>query len=596
MTARDYVALANQYARDVVHGKVLACRYVKLACQRHLDGLKNQRRKAYPFKLDEAAATKVCRFVELMPHVKGKWARDHERMKLEPWQCFIVVNVWGWKSKATGLRRYRRAYTEVPRKSGKSSLTAALANYMLVADGEHGAEIYSGAGTEKQAWEVFGPARLMARNCPDLIEAYGVNVGAKNLHVIGTASKCEPIIGKPGDGASPSFSITDEYHEHATSEQYDTMVTGMGAREQPIAWVITTAGSDTAGPCYALRSEVIDVLEGKVERDELFGLIYTIDEEKRDRDGKVITPGVDWTSETALRMANPNMGVSVFEDFLRTEQKRAISNPREQATFKTKHLNVWVTAASPFFNAETWSKLGDAPALESWAGSPCVVGVDLAAEIDLTAQVKVFWKDGENGKTHFYVYGRFYCAEEQTKKPTLRHYADWAERGYLVATPGSATDHDYIESDIKADGDTYPIAELAIDQYSAQQLITHFQNHFGEERVLKLPQTVQYLSQPMKLVRGLIDEGRIHHDGNPVLAWCIGNVTAQEDRNENVFPRKERPEKKIDGVTALLNAMNRLPYILENGISAVTVTVIGGASEGEQPIDPVWQEDDAWNW
>lgn len=583
MSERAYVRMANEYARAVVAGRILACRYVKLACQRHLDSWKQRRAKASSWICDESAVARVCEFIETLPHVKGKWARDRELMRLEPWQCFIVANVFGWKSRATGKRRYRRVYIEVPRKNGKSCFTAAIANYMLVADNEAGAEIYSGATTEKQAWEVFRPARLMADKTPALQEAFGLTVGAKSLYVVGTDSRFEPIIGKPGDGASPSFSITDEYHEHATSEQYDTMVTGMGAREQPIAWVITTAGSDTAGPCYALRSQAIESLEGKVTHDELFALVYTIDD------------SVDWTSEEALRMANPNMGVSVFEEFLRTEQARAVKSPREQSKFKTKHLDVWVTAASPFFNAETWSKLSDAPPLESWAGTPCVEGVDLAAEIDLTARVKVFWKNDPAGKTHFYVYGRFYCAEEQTKTPEHRHYAEWAERGYLIATPGSATDHDYIESDIKSDGDTYPLVELAIDQYSAQQLITHFQNHFGEERVLKLPQTVQYLSQPMKLVRGLIDEGRIHHDGNPVLSWCIGNVTAQEDRNENVFPRKERTEKKIDGVTALLNAMNRVPFILENGIASVTVTVIGGPPESEQPQEPDWPEDDGWN-
>lgn len=209
MSERDFVQMANDYARDVRSGRILACKYVKQAVRRHLEGLRDEKKKAFPYRLDRAKATRVCQFVELLPHVKGKWARDKEKIRLEPWQCFVIINVFGWVRKSDGLRRFRRVYVEVPRKNAKSTLTAALANYMLVADGEHGAEVYSGATTEKQAWEVFGPARQMAEKTPDLVEEFGVNVGAKNVSVTGTMSKMEPLIGKPGDGASPSFSVTD---------------------------------------------------------------------------------------------------------------------------------------------------------------------------------------------------------------------------------------------------------------------------------------------------------------------------------------------------------------------------------------------------
>lgn len=584
---RDYLKFATQYARDVKSGKVLACRYVRLVCERFLSDKAAQRTKAFPYKLDEAAAAKVCRFVELLPHVKGKWAREREKIRLEPWQCFIVVNVFGWKRKATGLRRYRRVYVEVPRKNAKSTLTAAVANYMLVADGEHGAEVYSGATTEKQAWEVFGPARLMANGTPELLEHFGVNVGAKNLHVVNTASKFEPIIGKPGDGASPSFSVTDEYHEHGDSSQYDTMVTGMGAREQPIAWAITTAGSDTAGPCYALRTQATDSIEGKVDHSELFALIYTIDLDDKKRGIR----GVDWTSEEALRMANPNMGVSVFADFLRGEQQRAIKSPREQSTFKTKHLNVWVTAASPYFNAEGWNRLAD-PSLDAgtFRGEECVVGLDLASKLDLAAALKIFRRElpspaglricracrgrtlnepcepcGGKGTVqfaggmewHYYVFANCYIPEARAQDPERRHYAEWVEQRQLIATPGEITDYDYIEADLKDDAERFAVLQLGADPHNATQLLTHMQDHLGTDRVVEVPQTVMHLSEPMKEVQALIVDARIHHDGNPVLAWSIGNVTAQEDRNANVFPRKEQAEKKIDPAVALIIAMGR---------------------------------------
>jgi phage terminase large subunit-like protein len=553
--SRDFVRMARDYAKDVVAGRILACRFVKLACLRHLDGLKKQRTKAYPYKMDEAAAVKVCRFIELLPHVKGKWARDKEKIRLEPWQAFIVVNVFGWKRKKDGLRRYRRVYVEVPRKNAKSTLTAAIADYMLVADDEHGAEVYSGATTEKQAWEVFGPARLMIQQTPELIEHFGVSVGAKNLHVLATASKLEPIIGKPGDGASPSMSVTDEYHEHDTPVQYETMLTGMGAREQPLAWVITTAGSDTSGPCYTLRQQAIDTLEGKTAHDELFTVIYGIDGPVGKKGQPGYRAGDDWTSPNAIRKANPNLGVSVSEEFLRTAQLRAVSDPTEASTFKTKHLDEWVTAASPYFNAEYWARLSDAPAKAAHTGNACVKGLDLASKIDLAAEVSVFQRMVDE-VAHYDVYGRFYVPEGEAAKPEKRSYAAWAADGHLTLTPGNGIDLDAIEDDVTKDADTFPIAAVGGDPWNATQLITHLQKALGEEVAIVIPQTTAHLSEPMKEIQKLINEGRIHHDGNPVMAWCIGNVTAQEDRNDNVFPRKEKAERKIDGAVALINAFS----------------------------------------
>ncbi|NUO63941.1 MAG: terminase large subunit [Gemmatimonadaceae bacterium] len=540
-----YVAKANRYARGVVAGKIHAGKYVRAACQRHLDGLRLQREKGYPYRLDEAKANRVCGFIELCPHVKGKWARDAETIHLEDWQCFIEVNVFGWVRKKDGLRRFRRVYIEVPRKNAKSTTTAATGLYMFAEDGEHGAEVYSGATTEKQAWEVFGPARLMAKNTPEMLEQYGIGVGAKNLHIAATASKFEPIIGKPGDGASPSFSITDEYHEHATPEQYDTMVTGMGAREQPIAWVITTAGSDTAGPCYALRQQTVDMLEGTVDNDELFAVIYTIDEDD------------DWTDAAVLAKANPNIGISVFREFLETEQRNAINDPRQQSKFKTKHLNVWVTASAPYFNLELWNRLAD-PSLtpERFRGAGCFAGLDLASKLDLCAKVLLFPHEVD-GVTHYSVIPRLYCPKARIHAPENRHYFGWAEQKHVVATPGDITDYDAIEADVKADLERHRLLALGSDPYNATQLLTHFQATIGADKVIEVPQTVAHLSEPMKELQALIVAGRIHHDGNPALAWMIGNVTAQEDRNQNVFPRKEFPEKKIDGAVALIIAIGR---------------------------------------
>lgn len=569
----SYAARAERYARAVVAGDVLACRLVRLACARHLDDLKRSRKKDYPFRFDAAKTDRVCQYLELLPHVKGAWARRSERLKLEDWQCFAFGVPFGWVKKSNGLRRYRRAYTEIPRKNAKSTATAGLGLYMATADGEHGAEVYSGAGSEKQAWEVFGPARLMAKNTPDLLDAYGLEVNAKSLSVPANGSKFEPIIGKPGDGASPSFSITDEYHEHPTDEQLDTMVTGMGSREQPMAWVITTAGFDIASPCYALREEVVKALEGTVPNDELWGLVYTIDE------------GDDWTSEEALRKANPNLGVSVYEEYLKSQQKDAINNPRKAATFKTKHLNVWVQARDPWMNMEAWKAQGDDALTEDlFRGQRCFVGLDLSSKLDLSGVVRVFRYDREDtcsrckgageidgaegreecprcegsgraSEPEFYVFPRAYLPEERAEAPECQHYQGWVRTGHLIATDGNAIDYARIEEDLRADAATFEVAELAFDPWGATQLA---QNLAADGMTtVEVPQTTKYLSDPMKEIEALVLAGRLHHPAHPVMDWCMSNVKAREDANENVFPRKESREAKIDLAVALINAMAR---------------------------------------
>lgn len=535
---------AERYAKDVVAGRVIACRWVRLACQRHLDDLACQDDPGYPYRFDADAANRVCEFVELLPHVKGRWMGT--KIELEPWQAFSLCVPFGWLRKADGLRRFRKVYEEVPRKNAKSTKAAAVGDYMLVADGERGPEVYSGAGSEKQAWEVFGPARQMVKRSKGLQRAFGVEVNAKSLAMPDINGKFQPVIGKPGDGASPSFAITDEYHEHATAEQYDTMLTGMGAREQPMAWVVTTAGSDTSGPCYDLRQDAINVLEGKVEDDTMFVLIYTIDEED------------DWSSEEALEKANPNLGVSVFRDYLLGQQRDAINNPRKQSTFKTKHLNVWVTAASPYFNAEKWRRLGDASLrMEDFAGEECWKGLDLASKLDLSADVTLFRREEDDGQLHYYAFCRSYIPEERIHDPERRHYLGWHLEGHLTATPGSIADYGYIEDEILADHEAYTLSQMGVDPHNATYLIVRLQETLGEDTVVEVPMTVAHLSEPMKEVQALIEDGRLHHDGDPVFAWAIGNVTAQEDRNANVFPRKERPENKIDPAVALILAMNR---------------------------------------
>ena len=551
--AQNFGEIATQYARDIAELRIPACKWTRLACERHLRDLDRAvaGASAYVFNpelIDVAGKTyrpaeRICRFAQLMPHIKGDWAARRELIKLEAWEVFVLASIFGWVNAKTGKRRFRVADLFVPRKNSKSTLGAVIGNYMLAADGEFGAEVYSGATSEDQALEVFRPARLMARSTPQYLQRYGVTVNISTLSIAETNSKFEPVIGNPGDGASPSCAIVDEYHEHKTPQLYDTMKTGMGARSQPLLLVITTSGSDISGPCYQHQVELQKVLEGVIEDDQRFGIIYTID----DTD--------DWTSELALLKANPNFGISVDGDFLRGQQRDAIDNPRKQNTFKTKHLNVWVAAASPWINLHKLKLAGDASLdLEQFRGETCYDGLDLASKIDIASRVKVFRREID-GRTHWYAISRNYVPQSAVEDPSKAHYQGWVHQGYMTATVGNMINLKQIEEDLVADSEKCVVAEVAMDAWGAREMMPSLAEQGFT--VVDVPMQVRHLSEPMKEIQALIEDGRFHHDDNPAFVWMMSNVEVYPDRNDNIFPRKQREENKIDAAVALIVAMAR---------------------------------------
>lgn len=545
--------IATAYAQDVVAGKVVACKWHRLACQRHLKDLERSRNGVMPYVWNPALTDskgklyrpgeRVCKFAELMPHIKGDWAARGQLIKLEPWQVFILASIFGWVHKDTFKRRFRVADVIVPRKNAKSTLAAVMGLYMLAVDGEFGAEVYSGATSQDQAMEVFRPALLMAKATPRFCQQYGVATNASNLSISENNSKFEPVIGKPGDGASPSCAIVDEYHEHKTSELFDTMQTGMGARSQPLILVITTAGADISGPCYLHQVELQKILENVIENDQRFGIVFTIDE------------GDDWTTEAALLKANPNFGVSVSAEHLQLQQRDAQADPRKQNVFKTKHLNIWVAAASPWLNLFKLQQAGDSSlTIESheWDGS--IEGLDLASKQDIASRVRLLWRDVE-GVRHYYAISRNYVPEAALEKPENAHYQGWVNAGHLIATAGNMINLEQIQEDLIEDASTVPLREVAKDPWGGHQLGANLQAE--GITVVDIPQQVRYLSDPMKEIAALVDSGRFHHDGNPCYVWMLSNVEVKEDRNENIFPRKARATNKIDAAVATIVAMNR---------------------------------------
>jgi phage terminase large subunit-like protein len=538
----SYAQKATQYAVDILTGTLPACHWIKLAAARHIENLE---RPDFDYIFDDAAANRACEFIELLPHTKGRWAARREKLKLEPFQCFIIGSIFGWLSKTDGFRRFREAYICCPRKQGKSPLAAGIGLYMLACDGEAGAEVVCGATSEKQAFEVFKPAKIMVQKTPDLSKVLGITANARSLTVDATGSSFLPVIGKPGDGASISCGICDEFHEADTADLYDTLKTGMVGREQPLLLTITTAGYNTASPCHDLQATAQQVLEGTLIDEALFTVIYTIDKD------------VDWSSEAALWMANPNLGVSVQLSTLLHDQAQAVQNASKRGVFSTKHLCIWMTAASAYFNMVDWARCLDATLNEAdFINDPLYIGVDLASVLDLSAVIRVYVRTLE-GRLHYYIFSRHYLPEDRITDHANQMYQKWDAEGYLTPCEGASLDYAQLKADLTADIEGRNVIGVCYDKRYADQCMQEL-NYSTGVTVVEVPQKVEYLSLPMKALDAAIQEGRVHHTGDPVLSWCMSNVVSKpRGPNEDVYPDKLKPAAKIDGAVALITAMRQ---------------------------------------
>lgn len=540
---RDYIAIANQYIEDVLSGKTPACVYVKQACKRQKDDLK---RKSFQYHFDEDRASRPCRFTELLCNVKGPKAGEH--IKLEPWQVFILTSVFGWID-CNNARRYQRAYVEVPRGNGKSTLLSCIALYMLTADKELGADCYSFATTRDQAKIVFNDALAMARGNADLRKALGVKLQAHSIVVPGTNSKFEAksADGQTLDGLNTHCAIIDELHAHRTREVYDVVETSIGKRKQPIMWMITTAGFNLSGICYEVRRYVSKLLDNSAVDDSHFGVIYTIDEKD------------DWRSEDALIKANPNWNVSVQPKAILSTLSKALTDPASENNFKTKHLDVWCNADSAFFQMAKWRRAyKPAVTLEEFEGMPCIYGLDLAAKTDITALVRLFFKQ-EGGEVHYYVFPEFWLPQEKLNNSSNSQYQSWAKQDLIHVSDGAINSLEEIQDYILEDAKRFDTLAIAFDPWQAYQLATNLQNE--GLTMIELKPTVQNFSESMKLVQALVYANRLHTDGNPVLEWMASNLVAHYDAKENVYPRKETPDNKIDGMVALIMAMKQAIFM-----------------------------------
>ena len=529
----------DQYIDDVLSGAQVADKWAKLAIQRHIDDLATGEDRGIWF--DPDAAQHAIDFFQFLKHSKGRWAG--QVIRLEPWQQFVLWSLFGWmrEDSETGrtVRRFRYSYLEVARKNGKSTFAAGIGLYLLSVDGEPGAEVYTAATKRDQARITHAEATRMVKSSPALRKR--LKIFKDNIHIVDTASKFEPL-GRDADtmdGLNVHGAIIDELHAHKSGELYDILDTATGAREQPLLFSITTAGMDTHSICYELHEYTQNILEGKVEDDSHFGMIYALGDDD------------DWEDERNWPKANPNLGVSVSLDNLRIQANKAKEAPTRLNAFLRLRMNRWVSAVSRWVDPDKWRACGTPVSVDGLRGRTCYGGLDLSSTTDISAFVLVFPPDGADDP--YRVLCRFWIPEEAMHIRSKRDrvpYDVWVHQGWIEATPGNVIDYDYILAAIDEDAERFDLRLTAYDRWGATKLSNDLQNA-GHE-IAQFGQGYASMSGPMKELEKLYLSGKLAHGGNPVLNWMAGNLVARMDPAGNLKPDKEKSREKIDGMVALI--------------------------------------------
>lgn len=528
---------ADQYAHDVVKGVIPSNNWLLKSCQRYIDDLKNAKTNGWYFDVDEAQ--RYIDFIQEMPLTKGELAGT--KLQLQPWQQFLVWNIYGWKLLKNGYRRFNKATISVPKKNGKTELIAAIAVAHLVLDDEFGAEIYMAATSRNQAKICFKAAQTMVQLTPDLNNSVlqplktGIYYPANNSSIAPISSEAGGI-----EGGGTSLAVYDEEHEQKETSLKDNIMTGQAGKPQGLFISISTSGVDKNRPYYDHIKDCYKVLSGTIKEENHFILIFGVDEID------------DWKTKEALIKANPNWGVSVIPDKVLADQLDAINTPRKQVSFKTKHLNIWTDAEKTWIPNEKWiANMRPGISISDYAGLECYAGLDLSSSLDFTALAITFIGEGV-----FYNFWKYYIPEESSDKRTSKDNINirlWQDLGYITITPGNVVDYDFIQADIIALSKTLNLQSISYDPYNSSQLVT---NLIAEGLPMaKFPQGINYMSTPTKEFEKLVASNKYLHDGNKVTEWMLSNVVIITDPNENIKPHKGKSANKIDGIVASINAL-----------------------------------------
>ena len=493
---------------------------------------------------DKAKADRAVKFIENLCHTKGKWAG--KRFWLLPWQEQLIRDIFGIV-KPDGYRQFRTAFVEICKKVGKSELAAAVALYLLYADNEPSAEVYGAAADRQQASIVFDVARQMVEMSPALLKRSKLMTATKRIVNYGHLGYYQVLSAEVGGkhGFSVSGLVFDEIHTQPNRQLYDVLTKGSSdARQNPLHFIITTAGTDRHSIAYELHTKAVDILEGRRVDPTFYPVVYGLKDDE------------DWEDEANWYKVNPSLGYTVDIERLRDAYREAKQNPADEVTFKWLRLNMWVSSTVAWIPDAIFMKGNeeiDLPALE---GRDCYGGLDLSSTGDITALVLMFPPRDEDEK---YILLPFFWVPEETIPQRVKAasvpYDIWEKQGYLLSTEGNVIHYDFIEKFINDLAEKYHIVEIAVDRWNATQMI---QNLEGDGfTMVPFGQGFASMSGPTKDFYRLLMEGQIIHGGHPVLRWMAGNVVVDTDPAGNIKVTKAKSKEKIDGIVAAIMALDR---------------------------------------
>lgn len=516
------------YAYKVVNKEIPSCKYVYQACKRYLNFF--DKYDFRPKKVD-----KVVTFIKRLRHFQG--VHNGKPFELLPYQFWIICSIFGFYHKGTDKRVTNYVYIELARKSGKTALAAAIALYMMIADGENGSEVEMVANSAKQA-----------KICFDLASNFLQSIDKKDKYFKRYRDKIKFDYTKSfiqilssdasgNDGYNSYAFVLDECHEQPDSRLWDVMCSSQGMRQNPLAIIITTAGFNKFGFCYSYRNTCCEILSGLKEDDSQFTAIYTLDEDD------------DWTDKRNWIKANPSLGVTVSEDYLQQQVNKAKNNTSLEVGILTKNFNMWVNTQDIWISSDYLNESSKNVNLQEYSGKTAYCGIDLASVSDLTAVSLMIPTDDKFVFKTWYYLPTTALSDNSNKEL----YKLWKRQGYLTITDGNVTDYDYILKDILNIRDIY-IEKIAYDQYNATQFAI---NATAEGLPLEpYSQALWSFNKPTKELERLIKSGKVIIDNNPITRWCFSNVMLKVDHNDNVKPVKGGDEQmKIDGTIAMIEAL-----------------------------------------
>lgn len=555
----------TQHARDVLSGKIIAGPHVRDACQRHLTDLKEGSKRGLRWDL-EAARHTIGFFRDVLKLNGGDFEGDP--FILLPWQAFVVGSLFGWKRK-DGFRRFRIAYIEAGKGSGKTPLAAGVGLYMQTADKEARAEIYAAAYKKDQAKVLFRDAVAMVELSPALTRRMLMSgqVEKFNIAHLASGSFFRPIAsedrGRGQSGPRPHCATLDEIHEHPTNAMVEFMRAGTKGRRQPLVLMITNAGFDRESVCYDYHDYAVKVARGALQDDSFFGYVCALDENED-----------PFKSKKCWIKSNPSLPVIPGIKYLEEQVREARGIPSKRNLVLRLNFCVWTDAESTWIKKEAWESCETILDLERYRGRRCFAALDLSGKLDLTALALAFLNEDDGSVDAFL---EFWTPADTLRARVERDrvpYDVWKREGHLVAVPGKTIDYEYVARRLGELNAMFDIISIDYDRWRIEDLQRELEAEGLELPLVECGQGFKDMNPAVEATEDVILNGKLNVHTNPVLRWNVASAVLEEDPAGNRKFTKRRATGRIDGIVALAMAIRRALQPHDEGLGHVTEGIL----------------------